>query len=297
MAAMRVLVLGATGMLGHKLCYLYRDRYDVWCAARGNYDTCSPYGIYRPDRFLSGLDASDFPTFHRAIDVARPDVIINCVGIVKQAPQANSPVDVIEVNALLPHRIASVCQNTGSRLIHISTDCVFSGRRGMYTENDIPDAEDLYGRSKALGEVTGAGCVTLRTSIIGRELKRAYGLVEWFLSNAGGSVSGYSRAVFSGLTCHVLADVIASIIDDYPGLSGLYQVSSDPISKYDLLMLLRDSYGIEVDIRPSSDVKVDRSLDSRRFREATGFRPPSWEEMVRGLASDPSPYGSWRKMV
>jgi dTDP-4-dehydrorhamnose reductase len=282
-------------MLGHKLCDAYRTRYDTWAAARRDYDRCSEYGLYDPDRYIGGLDASDAETFRRAIDVAEPNVVVNCVGIIKQAREASSPIPSIEVNSLLPHRLAELCAPAGARLIHISTDCVFSGRKGMYTEQDQSDAEDLYGRTKFLGEVSQEGCLTLRTSIIGRELSTSYGLVEWFLSNRSRTVKGYTHAVFTGFTTAALADIIARVIDDFPSLSGLYQVSSDPISKHDLLCLIRDAFRTPIIIEPADAVRIDRSLDSSRFRAETGFVPPSWPCMVQEMGRDKMPYDLWRR--
>jgi dTDP-4-dehydrorhamnose reductase len=291
---MRVVVLGATGMLGHKLWQVCRDRFDTWAVGRTTCGEYARYGLFDPDHFMGGVDVFDFDSIVRAFAVLRPKVVVNCIGIVKQLPTAKDPVASLTVNSLFPHRLAALCQATGARLIHISTDCVFSGKKGMYTEEDIPDAGDLYGRTKYLGEVGGPGCLTLRTSIIGRELRTSNGLVEWFLSNRGGKVRGYTRAIFSGLTTLALARVIANVMEQHPQLQGIYHVSSEPISKYELLCLLREAFRVEVEIEPYPAVQVDRSLDSSRFREATGFIPQTWSEMIQELASDPTPYDQWR---
>lgn len=291
---MRVLILGATGMLGHKLWQLARERFETWAAARSAYREYSKYDLFDPGRFISGVDAFDFDTVIRAFAVVRPDVVINSVGIVKQLPTSKDPLVSLTVNSLFPHRLASLCQAGGARLIHVSTDCVFSGRKGMYTEDDISDAEDLYGRSKFLGEVGGPGCITLRTSIIGRELRTSSGLVEWFLHNRGGKVRGFNRAMYSGLTTLILARTIANTIEQHPELAGVYQVSSEPISKFELLCLLRESFDMEVEIEPYPDVQVDRTLDSSHFRATTGFTPPTWQEMIQEMADDSTPYEQWR---
>ena len=182
---MRILILGAGGMLGHKLCQVYRDRFETWGTVRSNYEEYVRYGFFDPERVLGGVDASDFYTIVRAFETAQPTVVVNAIGIIKQLPDAKDPIVNLTVNSLLPHRLAKLCQATSVRLIHISTDCVFSGRKGMYTEDDVPDADDLYGRSKLLGELRGPRCLTLRTSIVGRELQTTHSLVEWFLSNRG----------------------------------------------------------------------------------------------------------------
>lgn len=291
---MRVLILGAAGMLGHKLCQIYRDRFDTWATLRGDPRTLHRYGLLAPDRLLAGVDADNFDSIVRALGVVRPDVVINCIGIIKQLPTAKDPIVSLEINSLFPHRLANLCQAAGARLFHISTDCVFSGRKGMYTEDDSSDAEDLYGRTKFLGEVAGPGSLTLRTSIIGRELQTTSGLVEWFLSNGGGRVRGYSRAIYSGFTTQALARIIADLIEHFPQLTGLYQVSSEPINKYDLLGLLRTSFDLPVEIEAYADFQLDRSLDSSRFRAATGFVPPMWPLMIEELASDRAHYAQWR---
>jgi dTDP-4-dehydrorhamnose reductase len=214
---------------------------------------------------------------------------------VKQVAAATDPVASLTVNALFPHRVAAACQATGARLIQISTDCVFSGRKGGYTEADTPDAEDLYGRSKLLGEVSGPRCLTLRTSIIGRELSRESGLLEWFMAKQRGRVRGYTNAIFSGFTTQALGEILAWVIGDQQTLAGLYHVASEPISKYSLLTKISKAFGLEVEIEPYAEYRCDRSLDASRFRTATGWQPPSWDAMIEGLAADPTPYDQWRR--
>ncbi|MGH9556269.1 MAG: dTDP-4-dehydrorhamnose reductase family protein, partial [Terriglobales bacterium] len=232
----------------------------------------------------------------RAVETARPAVVINCIGIIKQLPEAQDPILSLTVNSLFPHRLQQLCRQMDARLLHFSTDCVFSGRRGNYTEDDVSDAEDLYGRTKFLGELDGPGSLTLRTSMIGRELRTRSGLVEWLLHNRRGKVRGFTRAIFSGLTTLALARIAAGVIERHPQLSGLYNLSSDPISKHDLLLLLREAYGLQVEIEPSPEPAIDRSLNSRRFREAAGFVPQPWPQMVAEMAHEPSPYESWRSI-
>jgi dTDP-4-dehydrorhamnose reductase len=290
-----VLILGATGMLGHKLVQVMGERFDTWSAVRGGPNALSPYGITEEARVIPGVDAADPDSVVRAIARSRPDVVLNAVGIIKQLPEANDPLAAVSINSLFPHRLASLCDAAGARLIHVSTDCVFSGRKGGYTEGDVPDAEDLYGRSKLLGEVQRPPHLTLRTSIIGRELASANGLVEWFLANAGGRVQGYRNAIYTGLTTIELARLTAEIIDKQPHLDGLYHVSAEPISKHDLLVLLREAFGAAIEIEPFEDPPVDRSLDSTRFREAARYAPPDWNQLVADMASDAGPYDRWRR--
>jgi dTDP-4-dehydrorhamnose reductase len=292
---MSVLILGGAGMLGHKVWQRLSPRFDARVTLRSGADDYAGLGLFDAERVVPGVDASDFARLSATLRELRPDVVVNCVGIIKQLPGAHDAITSITINSLLPHQLAAACAEIGARLIHVSTDCVFSGRKGMYRESDQPDAEDLYGRSKLLGEVTGAGCLTLRTSIIGRELRATTGLVEWFLSNRGAAVDGYGEAIFSGLTTLALADLIGNVIEHHPRLSGLYQVSTEPIDKLTLLRLINDAYGANVMIRPSSAVRIDRSLDSSRFREATGWQPRPWRELVAEMAADPTPYDDWRQ--
>jgi dTDP-4-dehydrorhamnose reductase len=221
-------------------------------------------------------------------------VVINCIGIVKQLPAASDPILSLTVNALWPHQLQRLCLACGARLIHFSTDCVFSGRKGMYTEEDPSDALDLYGRSKFLGETSGTGALTIRSSVIGRELSTAIGLVEWCLAQHGSRVQGYTRAIYSGFTTVAMARIIRLVLTEHRELSGTLQVSSTPITKHDLLGLLRSAFGLRLEVEPRADVQVDRSLDSSRFRALTGFTPPSWPEMIEELAADPTPYDEWK---
>jgi dTDP-4-dehydrorhamnose reductase len=216
---------------------------------------------------------------------------------VKQLSSANDPVTAISTNSLLPHQLAAVCRAHSARFIHVSTDCVFSGRKGMYTEDDRPDPEDLYGQTKLLGEVTTPGALTIRTSMIGRELRTTSGLVEWLLSHRSGRVDGYRRAIFSGFTTRALAALIGDVIERHPTLTGLYHVAADPINKFDLVTKLNEQFRAGITVDPSDKVQIDRSLDAGRFRRVTGMIPPSWDEMIESLARDSAPYEEWRQTV
>lgn len=281
----RVLVMGASGMLGHEVYRMCAAHMKTYASLRNQPQYYARQTLFDPAHIISGTSVQDFDTIIAAFERARPDVVVNCIGIVKQSAAAKDPVQSITVNALFPHRLAALCAASGARLIHISTDCVFSGRKGSYTEKDIPDPEDLYGRSKLLGEVDHlAHALTLRTSMIGFELGTQFGLLEWFLSNRGGVVKGYSRAVFSGLTTPALADLIRHLIEAHPALSGLYHVSAAPIDKYALLRLCNQAFDAQVEITPVDDLVIDRSLDSRSFQKAAQWQPRSWDDMIGELA-------------
>jgi dTDP-4-dehydrorhamnose reductase len=292
---MRILILGGSGMLGHKLWQLFGRRFDTYVTVRRPIESHFQSGILDRERTLTNVTAEDFGSVVKAVDSLQPQVVVNAVGIVKQATASSDPLASIPINALLPHRLAQFCSKHGIRLVHISTDCVFSGRKGNYTEEDVSDAEDLYGRTKFLGEVEGRGCLTLRTSMIGRELETSYGLVEWFLSQEGKTVRGFKRAIFSGFTTIALSEIISRAISEHPDLDGLYHVASEPISKFDLLSLVKEIYGLSVDIEPDESVVCDRSLSSERFRRATGYVAPSWPDMISQMRSDPTPYPELRR--
>ncbi len=286
---MRVLILGAGGMLGHKVWEVFRDRFDCRAAMR----TRLPLPLFDDERVIDGFDATNFEAVARLIAAVKPDAVVNCVGVVKQLAAAHDPIASITLNSLFPHIVARACAEAGARMIHISTDCVFAGTRGHYREDDVPDASDLYGRTKLLGEVTD-GVLTIRTSLIGRELRATSGLVEWFLSNRGGSGRGFTNAIFSGVTTALLARILAAVIEQHPGLHGLYHVAGAPISKYDLLMMLNATTGAGVTIAPDDGFVIDRSLDATRFQAATGLQPPEWPEMIAALAAESPQYERWR---
>lgn len=295
---MRILVLGGEGMLGHKMFQVLHSRYDdVTCTVRGQLSdpAYAPIGLFSGASVVEGFDATRFEKLEALLRELRPDVVSNCVGIVTQSEEAGDAVLNIGLNAYLPHLVAQVIGEWGGRLIHYSTDCVFSGSRGHYSEDDVADANDLYGRSKYLGEVNRAtNALTLRTSIIGRELFRFRSLLEWFLSQQGGHVKGYTGAIYSGVTTNHLAGLTATLIEKHPDLHGLYQVASQPLPKYNLLMLLRDAYGLQIEIEPVEGKAADKSLVGERFIAATGLACPSWPELVAELANDPTPYEQWR---
>jgi dTDP-4-dehydrorhamnose reductase len=281
--SVRVLVLGASGMLGHAALRLFAQSpgYTVTGSARSPGSICGLEPALH-ERVVCGIDAENADSVACLLAELRPEVVINCVGLVKQLAHADDPLAALPINALLPHRLARWCSLAGARLVHVSTDCVFSGARGGYREDDRSDAADLYGRSKHLGEVDYAHAVTLRTSIIGHELGTAHGLVGWFLSQRG-SVKGYRRAVFSGLPTVELARVIRDQVIPRPDLRGVFHVSAAPIDKFELLSLVGRAYGHGVEIVPDDQIVIDRSLDSSRFRAATGWTPAPWPSLIQAM--------------
>jgi dTDP-4-dehydrorhamnose reductase len=291
----RIIVFGANGMLGHKVYQEFNQRFDTWGTIRDSIESWQHLPFFKKDRIVENIEVSSRESIINALDRVQPEVVVNCIGIVKQLKEGDSPVSAITVNALLPHWLADLCQERGIRLIHISTDCVFSGKGGNYSENDLPDPYDLYGRTKLLGEVTEKNCLTLRTSIIGRELKRTVGLLEWFLSQNGKTVQGYRYAIFSGFITSELAIVLADIVVNHPELHGLYHLSSEPINKYDLLCMIKETLNLQITINEYTGFFVDRSLDSKRIREILKYQPPPWQEMIRRLATEVDEYEEWRR--
>ena len=277
-----ILVLGATGMLGNTVMRRFASR------------DCNVYGSARTDRLLRhlpeavsdrivvGVDVDDTDQLLRLFSRVKPSAVVNCVGIIKQLSVANDALSAIPINSLLSHRLAVLCAAASARLIHISTDCVFSGNRGGYVEDDPADAQDLYGRTKHLGEVDYENAVTLRTSIIGHELGSSIGLLGWFLSSEG-EVNGFRRAIFSGVPTIELSDIIHDQVIPRPGLRGVYHIAAEPISKYELLQLVAKVYRKKITIVPDDRVIIDRSLNAERFRAATGYQPPNWAALIEKM--------------
>lgn len=277
---MRILVLGASGMLGNAMMRVLSEKRDWQVQGTIRSEGARRFfGAEIAERLLAGVDVEQPDSLLQAFILARPQVVINCIGLVKQLADAEDPLQAIPINALLPHRLARLCALTGARLIHPSTDCVFSGERGNYRETDPPDATDLYGRSKLLGEVSYPHTLTLRTSIIGHELRSAHGLINWFLAQPE-RCRGYRRAIFSGLPTVELARIVRDVVIPNPGLSGVYHVAASPIAKYDLLQLVAEVYGKKIEIIPCDQPVIDRSLKADLFRDATGYVAPDWPELI-----------------
>lgn len=280
----KIMVLGASGMLGNTLLRYFATRtaHDVVGVVRST-RSVRMLSAEVQDKIAEGGDVEDFDALVRLFERHRPTVVVNCVGLVKQLDDSKDPLAAIPVNAILPHRLARLCALARARLVHLSTDCVFSGEKGMYVEDDLPDARDVYGRTKLLGEVDYPHALTLRTSIIGHELASNHSLVCWFLAQEG-AVRGFSRAIFSGLPTVEIARIIDEVVLPRPELSGLYHLSADPIDKASLLKLIADTYGKVIRIDEDPGFVIDRSLDSTRFRSSTGFQPENWPTLIRRMS-------------
>ncbi|EKO3537311.1 SDR family oxidoreductase [Vibrio fluvialis] len=291
---MKIIVIGATGMLGYSIFSNLSESPEL--EVFGTVRSLEGLDKYFPtfDKLINNVDVRDFKTLENALDRVKPNVVINCIGLIKQHEVSKQHVEAIEINALLPHKIAQLCDSIGAKLIHFSTDCVFDGKVGNYLENDLPTATDLYGRSKCLGEVDYGNHVTLRTSIIGHELRSSVSLVDWFLSQSD-PVKGFSKAVFSGLPTAYIAKVLEEYVLPNKNLSGLYQLSVEPIDKYSLISMISKIYGKEISIEKFDDFIIDRSLNSDKFRRVTGFTPPSWDYLVKFMFDDfKRRYRTWK---
>ena len=280
---MKVLVLGVTGMLGSAVFKVLSNRYDVWGTLRNHRDK-SHFSLNLQRKIISSVDVLNQDDLVNLLSVVKPDVVINCVGLVKQLATSKDPLVALPINAMFPHRLAHLCSLSDTRVVHISTDCVFTGSKGLYVEQDVADSVDLYGVSKWLGEVDYPNAITLRTSIIGHELHGNRSLIDWFLSQKG-EVSGFSRAIFSGLPTIEVANIIGDFVIPNAHLTGLYHLSASPINKYDLLCLVSKVYKKEIKIIKDVNFKIDRSLDSSLFQKATGFLPSPWPALVQAMYS------------
>ena len=282
---MRILIFGGDGMLGHRLLRHFAPRYDTRVTLRQPLESYRVFGMFDGANAYGAIDVRDVGKVQQALSDFKPEAVINAAGVIKQRTDAHDDVLSIEINSFFPLLLARMCRKVRARLIHISTDCVFSGSKGNYTEADRPDPVEIYGYSKLLGEVALPGCITLRTSIIGRELSRKRSLFEWFLAQRG-EVHGYMNAIYTGFTTIEMARILEKLITQFPASSGIYHVSSSPISKFDLLSLIRKRFKLGVTLAANYEFKCDRSLDSTRFRHDFSYTPPTWESMIDELAVD-----------
>ena len=291
----RVLVLGAYGMLGHKLFLGLGEDFETYATCRKKRTGAAWSSKFSSGRLMDRVEAGNISSVISAIKRSKPDAVVNCIGIVKQHEAAQDPVQVMSINSLFPQKLALECAREGVRLIHFGTDGVYSGKKGMYKLDDLPDAEDIYGKTKYLGEVLRDGCMTIRSSVIGRELGTRNGLVEWFLGQRGGRVKGYKNAIYSGFTTIEMTNIVRFILKEHADLHGLWQIASAPISKHDLLALINKEMKLGIEIEPDYKFRCDRSLDGSMFTKRTGYHPPSWGHMIEEMAEDSQFYDKWSK--
>jgi dTDP-4-dehydrorhamnose reductase len=275
----KVLVLGANGMIGHVMFRVLSQYQDWMVFGTERTPAALPeHSAIISKNLLAGIDLTCADALTKLFAHVKPEVVVNCAGLTKHLPDSGDPLKALPINSLLPHRLADLCLLSNARLIHVSTDCVFSGEKGNYLETDRPDAIDVYGKSKELGEVKDRDAITLRTSTIGHELNSHYGLLEWFLLQS--TCKGYNKAIFSGLPSVEFARVVRDVVIPNKALKGLYQVGASPIDKNTLLNMIAAQYGKKVDIIPDDLVQIDRSLNTNLFKSATGYVAPSWPTLI-----------------
>ena len=289
---MRIVILGASGLIGHKLLQQFQTRFDeVHGVLHGSAERFAHLDFMKRAPLHENIQGEDFDQVSHVLDTVKPDAVLNCLGITKRRPEVNDPLRAVAVNSLLPHRLGAWARQNGSRVIHFSTDCVFDGTEGNYTEGSVTTARDAYGQTKALGETRDDHNLTIRSSFIGRELAVHSELLDWFLKQNGKSIKGYSRAMYTGISTLEMARIIGDIVEKHTDLSGLYQLSmAEPIDKYSLLLLFRDAFGLDVEIEPDDTVAIDARLDGSRLRSEIGYELPEWRDMVQAIAADPTPY-------
>lgn len=291
----RILILGGGGTLGHKLWQFLPTKFpDVYVSLRKPKSFYKNCDLFLSSNVIESLDLQDFERLNDVLNGIRPSVIVNCAGVTLRSPEAGDKISNITVNALLPHIIAKWCDENSARLIHFSTVCVFDGKLGNYDEDSPPDARDLYGITKTLGEVQASCALIIRSSFIGREIFGGTELLEWFLAQNGKRIKGFRKALFTGLTTNRLAELVCELIEKFPNLNGLYHVSSEMVSKYDLLILMKEAYKTEIEIDPEDEYVCRRNLNGDKFIKATGFQCPSWRQMMLDVAADQTPYDQWR---
>ena len=292
---MKIIVLGATGMLGHRLLSTLSEKHEVW----GTMKSVKPIKFDIPnvdkEKIIGNIDVKCFGDVEECISEIKPEVVINCISIIKQVKLAKNHQESIYINSLFPHILAQCCVDNKCKMITFSTDCVFDGQKGYYDEIDLPNCIDLYGKTKHLGEVDYLeNVITVRTSMIGRELVPKGSLLDWFLQQYGKSINGFTKSIFSGFPTYTIAKIVDKYLLD-SNMKGLYHIASKPISKYDLLMLIKDLYDIDIVIHVEDQTCIDRSLDPLRFSKATGYIAPLWSELIKDLKVDDDFYQNIRK--
>jgi len=277
-------------MLGHKLSQVISKEIDTFVTMRDVGLAEKFPGVFGKTRIIEGVDAQSVESIDRAFEISQPTVVVNAVGIVKQIASAKDAVNSITVNSVFPHRLAERCGRKDIRLISMSTDCVFSGGRGNYSETDRPDPEDQYGRTKLLGEIDSPNALTIRTSIIGPQIQGEYSLLEWFLRQKGGKIKGYRKAIFTGWPTVELAEIVAKVITRHRELNGIFHIATQPISKFELLSLINQAYELNVEIEPDDAFDCNRSLNGERFAVKTGIVAKAWPELVKRMREDSALY-------
>lgn len=286
---MKLLILGGSGLIGHKLWQILSVRFgDVYTTIRKSKDSLQKFEIFDSNKVIENVDVIDFSSVENILNDLSPDVILNCIGITKRRPEINEPIKALKINSIFPHELSKWCAKNNRKMIHFSTDCVFNGKEGNYTEDSLTTAEDNYGRTKAFGEVKNdPNALTIRSSFIGRELSHGSELLEWFLSQNGKVIKGFQKAFYSGVSTIEMSKVVGDIIEYHPDLTGLYQLTTDsPISKFELLNIAKDSFNMNIEIVPDSDFYNNNTLNGKKLKQVIEYTAPSWQTMLDELANE-----------
>ena len=288
---MRILILGIDGMIGHKIAQSLSYDYEVIGSSRKNINL-EDIGLTKGLLFNNDFLKNDYDTFLNKI---LPDIIINCIGITTRRGISNNSLNTDFINNQFPHKILEWTSKKNKKLIHFSTDCVFSGKKGNYLDGDQPDAEDIYGLSKAKGEINSENALTIRCSMIGREIYNHTELFEWLYSMKNKEIKGYTNVIYSGVTTFWMGQVINKLLSENMNLNGIYNIASKPISKYELLFKLSNVFKLNVNIIPNPNIKSNKVLISKKFTEITGINIPNWDELIGEFKNDSDKYYSLYK--
>ena len=286
---MKILILGGSGMVGHRLAKKLSNQYEIFSLLRKRPDLDSNQffeKVLPKNQCIFIDDINEYENLNNTVKKISPDIIINCIGVIKQRDKVENVLNMRRINSLLPHVLNQICNKNKIKLIHLSTDCVFSGTKGNYQESDNPDPIDEYGKSKLLGEIKKGNALTIRTSFIGPELFNKKSLFEWVKSQKNGEIDGFENAIYSGLTTLAFSEIIENIIDKHQNLNGIWHISSNPISKFDLIEMINQKFNLKIKINRNSSFRCDRSLNSSKFQEETKIQIPSWRAMIDNLYKD-----------
>lgn len=299
----KILILGASGMLGHQMWRRLNEwsrttGHQILGTVRKSKDHYKNLGLSNTQNLIDGVDVGDFKKLNLLLDDVKPTVVINCVGLTLRKKDLADIEKCYQLNGMLPQFVGHWCGTHNAKLFHFSTDCVFDGKKGgAYAEADMPTAFDHYGVSKYLGEVGSGNNLTMRLSIVGRELENKTELFEWIFSQADKSAKGFAAAKYTGMTTNWVAREVIRILENHPELSGVYQVSSEVITKFEIMQKLNEKFKLNIQIEKNSDYAVDKSLDSSRYQKATGFVKPTWDQMIDDLFADREFYEQLKNKV
>jgi len=290
---MNIVILGASGLIGHKLFEKLPAQFDkVYAVMHRTREELKQFDLFRDNpNVIYNVDVLEFKKLTGILTALQADVVLNCVGITKRKEEINIPSLAIETNSLYPHKLADWAKENNARVIHFSTDCVFDGSIGDYDEDSPTTGKDAYGLTKAMGEIRYDHCLTIRSSFIGQELLGKSELLEWFLNQKSPTIKGFTKAFYSGVSTIYMCKVVADIIKNYPDISDLHTLARPtPISKYDLLCLAKEAYGSDVEIIPDDSFEIMPTLNGSKLAKKMNLEVPSWKEMMHELASENKNY-------